>query len=75
MAERWYTRLSSVLHHELAGRQPLILYATQAQFEQTNVVEGIGEGTGRRDRGAPPPDRAAHRRHARATWTTSSATS
>ncbi len=46
MAERWYTRLSTVLHHELAGRQPLIVYATQAQFEQTNVVQGLGEGTG-----------------------------
>ena len=46
MAERWYTRLSTILHHELSGRQPLILYATQAQFEQTNVVQGLGEGTG-----------------------------
>ena len=46
MAERWYTRLSAILHHELTSRQPLILYATQAQFQQTNVVEGLGEGTG-----------------------------
>ena len=46
MAERWYTRLSTVLRHELAGRQPLILYATSAEFQQTNVVSGIGEGTG-----------------------------
>jgi Tol biopolymer transport system component len=46
MAERWYARLSTVLNHELSGRQPLILYATGAQFQQTNVVAGIGEGTG-----------------------------
>ena len=46
MAERWYARLSTLLHHELEGRQPLILYATQTQFQQTNVVSGIGEGTG-----------------------------
>lgn len=46
MAERWYTRLSAVLAHQLSGRQPLILYATQSQFQQTNVVQGIGEGTG-----------------------------
>src|SRR5919112_6311645 len=46
MAERWYTRLSAVLNHQLSGRQPLILYATQSQFQQTNVVQGIGEGTG-----------------------------
>ena len=46
MAERWYTRLSTILHHQFSGRQPLILYSTQAQFEQTNVVQGLGEGTG-----------------------------
>jgi len=46
MAERWYTRLAAVLNHKLSGRQPLILYATQSQFQQTNVVQGIGEGTG-----------------------------
>lgn len=46
LAERWYFRHSRLFHHELSGRQPLIIYATQAQFEQTNVVEGIGEGTG-----------------------------
>lgn len=47
MAERWYTRLSRLLNHELRGRQPLILYASGADFWQTNTVQGsIGEGTG-----------------------------
>ncbi|HEY8537205.1 MAG TPA: hypothetical protein VIL25_12165, partial [Vicinamibacterales bacterium] len=47
MAERWYTRLSAVLDHELSSRQPLILYASHPHFQQTNVVQGmIGEGTG-----------------------------
>lgn len=47
MAERWYARLSRLLHHELRGRQPLILYAAHPHFQQTNVLEGeIGEGTG-----------------------------
>src|SRR6266508_2192952 len=47
MAERWYARLSSVLAHELNGRQSLVLYASGSQFRQTNVVEGeLGEGTG-----------------------------
>jgi Tol biopolymer transport system component len=46
MAERWYTRLSTVLRHELNGRQPLILYASAPHFRQTNIVDGIGEGTG-----------------------------
>jgi Tol biopolymer transport system component len=47
MAERWYARLSSILDHDLNGRQPLILYASSPQFQQTNAVGGdIGEGTG-----------------------------
>jgi Tol biopolymer transport system component len=47
LAERWYARLSKILHHELRGRQPLILYASHPDFEQTNAVPGaLGEGTG-----------------------------
>jgi Tol biopolymer transport system component len=47
MAERWYARLSTLLGHELRGRQPLILYAAHPHFQQTNVLSGeIGEGTG-----------------------------
>ena len=47
MAERWYARLASILDHELSGRQPLILYASAPEFQQTNAVGGgIGEGTG-----------------------------
>jgi hypothetical protein len=46
-AERWYGRLSKVLTHSLSGRQPLILYASHPDFEQTNVITGeLGEGTG-----------------------------
>jgi hypothetical protein len=31
----------------LSGRQPLVLYASHADFEQTNIIEGtLGEGTG-----------------------------
>jgi Tol biopolymer transport system component len=47
MAERWYTRLSTVLRHQLSGRQPLIMYADAPDFQQTNVLGGPpGEGTG-----------------------------
>jgi Tol biopolymer transport system component len=47
MAERWYTRLSQLLNHQLSTRQPLILYASGSDFRQTNAVEGeMGEGTG-----------------------------
>src|SRR5689334_16427601 len=42
MAERWYARLSNVLHHELNGRQPIILYAAHPHFEQTNILGEIG---------------------------------
>lgn len=47
LAERWHARLSSVFGGELRGRQPVVLYASQPDFQQTNVLAGqIGEGTG-----------------------------
>jgi WD40 repeat protein len=47
MAERWYQRLAAAFDHQLVGRQPLLLYASAAQFQQTNAVGGeLGEGTG-----------------------------
>ncbi len=47
MAERWYARLSRILDFEFKERQPLILYASHPQFQQTNTVGGPpGEGTG-----------------------------
>src|SRR6266436_7573368 len=53
MAERWYTRISSVLRHQLNGRQPLILYSDHPDYNQTNVLpvegsEGITESLKRR---------------------------
>jgi Tol biopolymer transport system component len=46
MLERWFTRESSVLHHEFR-KKPVILYANHADFQQTNVIGGeIDEGTG-----------------------------
>ncbi len=47
MAERWYARLSRILRHQFQGRKPIILYASQSDFQQTNTTpEDIGEGTG-----------------------------
>jgi Omp85 superfamily domain/WD40-like Beta Propeller Repeat len=47
MAERWYDRLSKTLDHTLSRRQPMIVYASHPQFEQTNAIPGdLGEGTG-----------------------------
>jgi Tol biopolymer transport system component len=47
MAERWYARLSEVLGHTFDERKSIILYADDADFQQTNVIGGqIGQGTG-----------------------------
>jgi hypothetical protein len=46
MAERWYDRLSKAFAHDLEGRQALVFYASGSDFRQTNIVRGIGEGTG-----------------------------
>jgi Tol biopolymer transport system component len=47
MAERWHARLSTLLRHSLRERQPIVLYASHPDFQQTNVIAGeIGEGTG-----------------------------
>ena len=46
-AERWNVRLERLFQHRLRGRQPLILYGSHVDFEQTNVIGGdLGEGTG-----------------------------
>src|SRR6266700_34443 len=39
MAERWYARLSRILHHQFQGRKPIILYASQSDFQPTNVTD------------------------------------
>jgi Tol biopolymer transport system component len=46
MAERSYARLSKVLNHEFRERKPIILYASQTDFMQTNATEVSSEGTG-----------------------------
>ena len=47
LAERWHARLERLLDHQLRGRQPLVLYASHADFEQTNAIQGeLTEGTG-----------------------------
>jgi hypothetical protein len=47
MAERIYGRLSRILNHDFRDRKPIILYASQTDFQQTNVLGGhISESTG-----------------------------
>ena len=35
MAERWQARLSKLLQHSLRRRQPVVLYASHPEFQQT----------------------------------------
>src|SRR5678816_1946791 len=46
MAERGYARLSRILRHQFKVRKPIILYASQSDFVQTNTSNDIGEGVG-----------------------------
>ncbi|WP_051141304.1 basic secretory protein-like protein [Salisaeta longa] len=47
MAERWYQRHSGTFLRSFDRRKPLIFYANDADFQQTNVISGmIGQGTG-----------------------------
>jgi WD40-like Beta Propeller Repeat/Peptidase of plants and bacteria len=47
MVERWHERLSRTLLRRLLDRQPLVLYSSHPEFEQTNVVPDlVDEATG-----------------------------
>ena len=47
MAERWYERHAQTFLHRFDEKKPIILYANDADFQQTNVTEStIGPGTG-----------------------------
>ncbi|MBV9109821.1 MAG: PD40 domain-containing protein, partial [Gemmatimonadetes bacterium] len=47
MAERWYARYSRILNHEFEARQPVIVYGSHPEFQQTAALQGdISEGTG-----------------------------
>ena len=47
MAERWYDRHSQTYLREFKKRKPVIFYANDADFQQTNAISGsVGEGTG-----------------------------
>jgi hypothetical protein len=47
MAERWYDRHTQTFLRQFSEKKPLIFYANDADFQQTNVVSGqIGQGTG-----------------------------
>ena len=46
-AEEWYAQYQGVLGDTIINRNPIILYANHADFQQTNAIGGsIGVGTG-----------------------------
>ena len=47
MGERWYERHSELFLHRFEEKKPIIFYANDADFQQTNVAQqSIGPGTG-----------------------------
>ncbi|HEX6938392.1 MAG TPA: BamA/TamA family outer membrane protein [Longimicrobiales bacterium] len=47
MAERAYARLSKLLQHEFKEKKPIIVYASHAEFQQTNTIRDfVDESTG-----------------------------
>ncbi len=47
MGERWYRRHSRTFLREFYERKPVIFYANDADFQQTNTIGGfLGQGTG-----------------------------
>jgi Tol biopolymer transport system component len=47
MAERWYARIGGVFDHEFDKRKPIILYADQPDFQQTNTTPStLSQATG-----------------------------
>ena len=41
MLERWNARFEELFGHTLSGRQPVILYESHSDFQQTNVIPGV----------------------------------
>ena len=46
LSERWYRRHSKMLKHTISKRNPLIIYANHADFQQNDIVPRVGVGTG-----------------------------
>src|SRR5688572_17439581 len=44
LAERWWRRLSRFFGYELIGRQPIVLYSSKPDFDQTLIVPGLIDG-------------------------------
>ncbi|MDX1639074.1 MAG: hypothetical protein R3281_13975 [Balneolaceae bacterium] len=46
LSERWYERHSGILGHTFKSRNPMIIYANHADFQQNDIVPNVGVGTG-----------------------------
>ncbi len=47
MAERWYARLSRTFQHAFREKKPVLFFADQPDFQQTNAIPGfISQATG-----------------------------
>ena len=44
LAERWWRRLTRFFEFDLDGRQPIVLYSSKPDFDQTLVVSGLIDG-------------------------------
>ncbi len=46
LSERWYQRHSQILNHDIEFKNPLIIYANHADFQQNDIVSSVSVGTG-----------------------------
>jgi hypothetical protein len=44
LAERWWRRFSRFFGYELIGRQPIVLYSSKPDFDQTLIIPGLIDG-------------------------------
>jgi hypothetical protein len=59
LAERWHARLERIFEHTLNGRQPLVLYASHPDFEQTNAIRPTPSRVSSAKAPAASPNRCA----------------
>src|SRR5699024_10948360 len=46
LSERWYMRYSQTLNHNIGSKNPLVIYASHADFQQNDIVPRVSVGTG-----------------------------
>lgn len=46
LSERWYRRHTQIFNLTFPDKNPLIIYANHADFQQNNIVPNVGVGTG-----------------------------